>query len=102
MSENPIADSERIEAMHARDEYVPDPGDTPTRAEAEADRIEELRAESRAAAAYRRARRESSGLQPCVNCGALSPRRWCSASCMAAEDGAPYDVVEEEVEENEC
>lgn len=55
-------------------------------------RFEELRAENDAAAARRRELREKrGGLQPCVNCGTLSRNRWCSTSCMAAEDGPPDD-----------
>lgn len=38
-------------------------------------------------------------LQPCVACGRLSEHRWCSRACLIAEDGLPYDEVQEIDEE---
>ena len=30
-------------------------------------------------------------LRPCVACGRLSTKRWCSNNCFIAEDGYPED-----------
>lgn len=89
-------DWEREEQLAARDAAIDDRGfDQPSAAELAEDRFDRLRAENDAAAARRRELQgKRGGLQPCVNCGELSPSRWCSPGCHAAEDGVPYDFDE--------